>query len=59
LRYFAEKKVLNATYYEDFGVFKAAISARTTEAPTKNNAELDSLFTRRFQTFAKTQSLAA
>jgi len=56
---FVKKKTLNAKYYENFAAFEAAISTCIADAPTKHNAELDSLLTLRFQTFSKARIQAA
>ena len=56
---FVKKQVLNAKYYENFALFKTAISGCIADAPTKYKKELDSLLVLRFQTFAKAQLLAA
>ncbi len=56
---FVKKTALNSKYYADFASFTLAISDCIGNAPTTHKAELDSLLTLRFQTFAKAQPMAA
>jgi transposase len=52
---FVKKQCLYSIYYNDFAVFKQAISACLAQTNTVHKATLDSLLTLRFQTFSKSQ----
>lgn len=52
---FVKKKCLYSKHYQDFSLFKQAISACLAQTHTTHKAELDSLLTLRFQTFKKAQ----
>jgi len=52
---FVKKKCLYSRYYQDFSVFKSAISTCLDETMTRHKSELDSLLILRFQLFQKTQ----
>jgi len=52
---FVKKKCLYSKYYENFGLFKNAISACLNATHTTHKKELDSLLTLKFQTFQKAQ----
>ncbi len=56
---FVKKQCLNSKYYDNFDVFKDAISTCLHESPTTHKLALDSLLTLRFQTFEKAQIMAA
>ena len=52
---FVKKQCLYSIYYNDFAVFKQAISACLAQTNPVHKATLDSLLTLRFQTFSKSQ----
>ena len=52
---FVKKQCLYSIYYNDFAVFKQAISACLAQTNTVHKAALDSLLTLCFQTFSKSQ----
>ena len=52
---FVKKQCLYSIYYNDFAVFKQAISACLAQTNTVHKAPLDSLLTLHFQTFSKSQ----
>jgi transposase len=52
---FVKKKCLYSKYYDNFALFKTAISDCLSETHTKHAKELSSLLTLRFQTFKKAQ----
>lgn len=54
---FVKKKCLYSTYYENFTLFKNAISTCLAQTHTTYKVELDSLLTLKFQTFVKSQFL--
>ena len=54
-----KRTALNSKYYAGLGALKAAVIGCVGDAPAKHKRELDSPFTRRFQTFKKPQSQAA
>ncbi|MEK6755122.1 MAG: IS630 family transposase [Bacteroidota bacterium] len=56
---FVKKKVLYCHYYKDFGSFQAAIADCVNQAHVTYREELYSLLTLRFQTFEKSQNVAA
>ena len=56
---FVKKECLYSTYYANFAPFKAAIQKCLSETHTTHKASLDSLLTLNFQTFEKTQMVAA
>lgn len=56
---FIKQRALYSKYYPDFASFSTAIGDCLADASTTYKEELDSLLTLRFQTFEKTQLLAA
>ena len=52
---FVKKECLYSIYYEDFTVFKHAISSCLAQTHTKHKSELDSLLALRFQTCKESQ----
>ncbi len=56
---FVKKKCLYSKYYSEFSDFKDAIINCLNQTNTTYKQELDTLLTPRFQTFKKTQFLAA
>lgn len=56
---FVKKEVLYSKYYDDFSKFKESISDLLKNMNRTHKKELDSLLTLRFQTFKKSQILAA
>ena len=56
---FVKKECLYSKYYSDFLVFKEAISDCLNKTHTKHKTRLDSLLTLNFQTFKKSQFVAA
>lgn len=50
---FVKRKVLYSKYYDSFAGFKNAISGCLSQTQTTHKAELDSLITLKFQSFAK------
>jgi transposase len=56
---FVKKQCLYSTYYENFTLFRQAISSCLTATHTTHKAALDTLLTLRFQTFQKDQIVKA
>lgn len=56
---FVKKECLYSKYYADFATFKAAIQKCLSETHSTHKAALDSLLALNFQTFEKTQIVAA
>jgi len=56
---FVKKKCLYSKYYENFTLFKDAISSCLNETHTTYKKELDSLLNLKFQTFDKSQIMSA
>ncbi len=54
-----KKRALYGRYYADFGAFQKAVLNCIEQAPRQHPAELKSLLTLRFQTFAKASSVTA
>ncbi len=54
---FVKKNCLYSTYYENFGLFKNAISSCLSQAHTTHKPVLDTLLSLRFQTFRKSQAV--
>jgi transposase len=52
---FVKKDCLYSTYYNDFTLFKQAISSCLAQTQTTHKAALDSLLSHRFQTFKKSK----
>lgn len=52
---FVKKKCLYSKYYQDFSVFKSAISTCLNETMTTHKSDLNSLLTLHFQLFQKAQ----
>jgi transposase len=52
---FVKKNCLYSAYYENFALFKKAISACLSQTHTTHKAALDTLLTLRFQTFTESQ----
>ena len=52
---FVKKECLYSTYYEDFTLFKQAISSCLAQTHTTHKTALDSLLSLRFQTFKESQ----
>ncbi len=52
---FVKKDCLYSTYYNDFTLFKQAISSCLAQTQTTHRAALDSLLSHRFQTFKKSK----
>jgi transposase len=55
---FTKKKCLYSIYYDNFPDFKTAIQNCLDQTHTTYKTELDTLLTRKFQTFSKCQSVA-
>ncbi len=56
---FVKKTCLYSCYYEDFSLFKTAISSCLEQTHTTHKAALDSLLSLKFQTFKKSQIVRA
>lgn len=52
---FTKKQCLNSRYYEDFNLFRGAISGFLNSVQANHSAELNSLLTLKFQTFTPEQ----
>jgi len=52
---FVKKNCLYSAYYENFALFKNAISTCLSQTRTTHKAALDTLLTLRFQTFEESQ----
>ena len=56
---FVKKDCLYSKYYENFGLFKSAISTFINTVHTEHKKEMDSLLTWNFQSFSKVELLAS